>query len=259
MKNWTLITGASEGLGKEFARIAGKAGRNLILTARSEDKLNALAEELRTTAGEVVVIPADLSDMAEADRLWTEATKGRRIDILVNNAGLGSHGDFASDATWDRELTSINVNILSYTLLMKRAIPHMKAHKAGRILNVASVAAFTPGPNMAVYHATKAYALHLSEAVAEELRGTNVTVTALCPGATDTEFFGPADMDGVRLLKMGKPMVAAEVAKMAWGAMLGGKSLIVTGLLNKVLAFLPRITPRFVTTFVTSKIMGKAR
>ncbi|WP_306115111.1 MULTISPECIES: SDR family oxidoreductase [unclassified Roseovarius] len=259
MQNWTLITGASEGLGKEFARIAAKAGRNLILTARSEDKLHALAQELSGTAGEVVVIPADLNDLAEAERLWTEASADRRIDVLVNNAGLGSHGAFGAPETWPTELTSINVNILAYTFLMNRAVAHMKGHKAGRILNVASVAGFTPGPNMAVYHATKAYALHLSEAVAEELRGTNVTVTALCPGATETGFFDAADMDGVRLLKMRKPMTAAEVAQAGWQAMIGGKTVIVTGIMNKVFAILPRITPRFMTTFVAGKIMGKGR
>lgn len=259
MQNWTLITGASEGLGKEFARIAAKAGRNLILTARSEDKLNALADDLRGSASEVIVLPADLNDLTEAERLWTEASQDRRIDVLVNNAGLGSHGSFGSPETWTTELTSINVNVLSYTLLMNRAIPHMKEHKGGRILNVASVAGFTPGPNMAVYHATKAYALHLSEAVAEELRGTNVTVTALCPGATETAFFDAADMDGVRLLKLRKPMSARDVAEAGWQAMIGGKSVVVTGIMNKIFAFLPRFTPRVITTFFAGKIMGKGR
>ncbi len=259
MQNWTLITGASEGLGKEFARIAAKAGRNLILTARSEDKLRALARELSGTAGEIVVIPADLNALAEAERLWAEASGDRRIDVLVNNAGLGSHGEFGSPETWATELTSINVNILAYTLLMHHAVAHMTGHGGGRILNVASVAGFTPGPNMAVYHATKAYALHLSEAVNEELRGSNVTVTALCPGATATAFFDAADMEGVRLLKLRKPMTARAVAEAGWQAMLGGKAVIVTGLLNKVFAVLPRVTPRRITTFVAGKIMGKGR
>ena len=258
MKNWTLITGASEGLGAEFARVAAKAGRNLILTARSEDKMKKLAKELSGTAGEIVIITADLNDLAEVDKLWTKASKGRRIDVLVNNAGLGSHGAFASQDSWEMELTSLRVNVLAYSLMMKRAIPHMIEHKGGRILNVASVAGFTPGPNMAVYHATKAYALSLSEAVADELRGTNVTVTAVCPGATETAFFDVAGMEGVRLLKFGRPMDAQDVAEAGWGAMLGGKSVIVTGIKNKVFAFLPRISPRFITTFVAGKFMGKS-
>ena len=216
MATWTLITGASEGLGVEFAHIAAKEKRNVILAARSKDKLEKVAEQVRSFGGEALVIPADLSDMSEVERLWTEATDGREIDVLVNNAGLGSNGDFASGQNWERELTSINVNVLALTRLMKLAIPHMQNIEKGRILNVASVAGFVPGPNMAVYHATKAFVVSLSEAVAEELRGSNVTVTALCPGATQTNFFNDADMHGVRLLKMAKPMDAGVVAQQGW-------------------------------------------
>ncbi|WP_299843216.1 SDR family oxidoreductase [uncultured Roseovarius sp.] len=257
MNGWTLITGASEGLGVEFARIAAREGRNLILTARSEDKLNALADELRDSAGEVVVIPADLNQLSEADRLWQAASEARDIDILVNNAGLGSHGDFADGQNWTRELTSINVNITALSLLMKRAIPHMQGHGGGRIMNVASVAGFTPGPNMAVYHATKAYVLSLSEAVAEELRGGAVTVTAVCPGATATAFFDAADMHGIGLLKLRKPMTARGVAETGWAATLKSRRVVVTGLMNKLFALSPRFSPRWLTTFVAGKIMGK--
>ncbi len=257
MTQYTLITGASEGLGVEFARIAAKEGRNLILTARSKDKLDALANQLRSETVDVVVIPADLGDLAEADRLWAEATQDRQIDVLVNNAGLGYHGPFVDGQGWSRELASINVNMLSLTRLMKLAIPHMQAQPKGRILNVASVAGFQPGPNMAVYHATKAYVLSLSEAVAEELRGGNVTVTALCPGATATNFFDEADMHGVRLLKMAKPMKAHAVAEHGWLEARIGKRIVVPGLMNKVFAFLPRISPRGVTTRIAAQIMGK--
>lgn len=259
MKTWTLITGASEGLGKEFAGIAAREGRNLILTARSEDKMKALAADLDGHAGEIVILPTDLSQTEEAERLWQEASDGRQIDVLVNNAGLGSHGDFDETQNWARELASINVNVLALSILMKRAIPHMQSHGGGRIMNVASVAGFTPGPNMAVYHATKAFVLSLSEAVAEELSGSNVTVTAVCPGATATAFFDAADMHGVRLLKMGAPMSARDVAEAGWVATKSGKRVIVTGFLNKIFAFLPRITPRRVTTFVARQIMGKGR
>ncbi|WP_299627163.1 SDR family oxidoreductase [uncultured Tateyamaria sp.] len=257
MASWTLITGASEGLGVEFARIAAREGRNLILTARSKDKLETLAAELRSASVDVAVIPADLSDLAEADRLWSEATDGREIDVLVNNAGLGGHDAFALGQGWERELASINVNMLSLTRLMKLAIPHMQNLPKGRILNVASVAGFTPGPNMAVYHATKAYVLSLSEAVAEELRGSNVTITALCPGATATQFFDAADMDGVRLLKLGKPMSAHTVAELGWLEARVGKRIVVPGLMNKVFAFLPRISPRGLTTRIAAQAMGK--
>lgn len=257
MENWTLITGASEGLGVEFARIAAKGGRNLILTARSEDKLNLLANDLRTQNIQVVVIPADLSVMANVERLWSQATDGRKIDFLVNNAGLGRNGTFA-EGGWERELASINVNMLALTRLMKLAVEHMTAKGTGRILNVASTAGFLPGPNMAVYHATKAYVLSLSEAVAEELRGSRVTITVLCPGATATSFFDAADMHDVRLLKMGLVGDAHEVAKAGWAKALGGGRIAVPGVVNKVFAFLPRVAPRSWVTWITAIIMGKA-
>ncbi|MEO0745203.1 MAG: SDR family oxidoreductase [Pseudomonadota bacterium] len=257
MAAYTLITGASEGLGVEFARIAAKEGRNMILAARSADKLEAVAADLRSDEVDVVVIPADLSDLAEVDRLWTEASDGREIDVLVNNAGLGYNGDFADGQGWTRELSSINVNMLALTRLMKLAIPHMQTLPKARILNVASVASFTPGPNMAVYHATKAYVLSLSEAVAEELRGTSVTVTALCPGATATSFFDAADMHDVRLINMAKPMAADAVAELGWLQARIGQRIVVPGAMNKVFAFLPRISPRSLTTRIAAQMMGK--
>ena len=257
MATWTLITGASEGLGVEFAHIAAKEKRNVILAARSKDKLEKVAEQVRSFGGEALVIPADLSDMSEVERLWTEATDGREVDVLVNNAGLGSNGDFTSGQNWERELTSINVNVLALTRLMKLAIPHMQNIEKGRILNVASVAGFVPGPNMAVYHATKAFVVSLSEAVAEELRGSNVTVTALCPGASQTNFFNDADMHGVRLLKMAKPMDARVVAQQGWLQAQAGKRIVVPGFMNKVFVFLPRLTPRSLATRLTALIMGK--
>ena len=176
-------------------------------------------------------------------RLWEEGSQGRRIDMLVNNAGLGRHGDFGDGQDWTRELSSIQVNMLALTTLMKQAIPHMLAAGGGSILNVASTAAFMPGPNMAVYHATKAYALSLSEAVAEELSGTGVTVTALCPGATATNFFEDADMHGIGLLKLGRPMAARPVAQAGWEAAKRGRRVIVPGLRNKLFAVAPRFSP----------------
>ena len=262
MPHWTLITGASEGLGVEFARIAAREGRNVILTARSQDKLAVLSDELRSAGVDVVVIPADLNDMAEVERMWSEASAGRVIDMLVNNAGLGRNGPFASDkdngADWAREFSSMQVNMSALTRLMKLAIPHMTAAGGGRIMNVSSTAAFLPGPNMAVYHATKAFVLSLSEAVAFELRGTGVTVSALCPGATQTNFFNEADMHGIRLLKFAPPARADKVAQTGWDGALRGKAVIVPGLLNKVFAFLPRISPRFMVVWVTSIFMSKS-
>ena len=257
MPKYTLITGASEGIGAEIARQAAKEGRAMILTARSEDKLNALADELRDASEDIVVITADLSKIDEADRLWDAATDGREIDVLVNNAGLGSHDTFDTPGTWERELTSINVNVLALARLMKLAVPHMQGNGGGRILNVASTAAFMPGPNMAVYHATKAFVLSLSEAVAEELRGTNVTITALCPGATETAFFDAADMRKVNLLKMGRPAKASDVAELGWLQARIGKRIVIPGAMNVLFAFGTRLMPRSLTTRLANKIMGK--
>lgn len=261
MAKFTLITGASEGLGTEFAHIAAKEAHNIILTARNTAKLEALAEDLRTktnAGGEIVIITADLSQPDGPEKLWAEATKGREINVLVNNAGLGYNGAFSDPEGWDRELTSIQVNLLAATYLMKQAVQHMNAHDGGRILNVASTAGFMPGPGMAVYGATKAYLLSLSEAVAEELRGTNTTVTALCPGATATNFFNEADMHGVRLLKTGKPMKASVVAQSGWDSAREGHRVVVTGLMNKLFALSARFLPRSLITRIGAYILGKS-
>ena len=258
MAKFTLITGASEGLGVEFARIAASEGHSLILTARSEDKLNALAAELRSDNNEILVIPADLSKDGEAEQVWSAATDGRQVDVLVNNAGLGYNGPFDNADGWARELNSINVNLVALTRLMKLAIPHMKSQEHARILNVASVAGVMPGPNMAVYHATKAYVLSLSQAVAEELRGTNVTVTALCPGATATNFFNEADMHSVRLLKLAPPAKAADVAALGWAKAKSGKRIVTPGVMNVIMTFSTRLLPASWVTRITALVMGKS-
>lgn len=257
MAKYTLITGASEGLGVEFARLAAAENRNMILTARSNDKLDALAGELSAAGLDVIVIPADLSKPAEVERMWTEASNGRDIDVFVNNAGLGYNGAFSEGDAWDREMASMQVNMIAYTRLMKLAIPHMTERGEGRIINVASTAGFVPGPGMAVYHATKAFALHLSEAIATELEDSPVTVTALCPGATKTNFFEDADMHSVRLLKFGEPMQADVVAKEGWQMAHAGQRVVVPGLINKVFAFLPRITPRGLSAGLAAKFLAK--
>jgi short-subunit dehydrogenase len=252
VNGWTLITGASEGLGREFAILAAAEGRDLILVARQADKMEKLAEVLRTRHKIAVeVVPTDLRDADAVEGLWRFASTRRRIDVLVNNAGLGYNGPFTGD-DFTREKASLDVNITALTILLKRAIPHMRAAGGGRIMNVASTAAFMPGPNMAVYHATKAYVLSLSEAVAEELRGTNVTLTVLCPGATATNFAKDAKMEGIRLFKSMPVPSAQSVAKAGWAAMLRGKRIKVTGLMNRLFAFGPRLVPRSVSTRIAA-------
>ncbi len=252
---WTLITGASEGLGVEFAKIAAAEGRDLILVARQADKLEALAETLRTRHKIAVeVIPTDLSDPASVEALWRRVALRRHIDILVNNAGLGYNGPF-SGPDFDRELSSVAVNVTALTILMKRAVGHMVAQGGGRVLNVASTAAFMPGPNMAVYHATKAYVVSLTEAVAEELRDSPVTVTALCPGATVTNFARDAKMEHIALFRILPPARAASVARAGWAAMKRGRRIRVTGLVNKLFAFSPRLAPRRIVTRIAASIL----
>jgi uncharacterized protein len=256
--DWALVTGASEGLGREFADLAAMAGHPVILAARQVEKLEALAQELRDRHGvEVAVIPVDLSRAEEAERLWTEASAGRRIGVLVNNAGLGRNGAFADAEGWGREWASLQVNTVALTILMKRAVVAMVAQGGGRVLNVASTAGFVPGPQMAVYHATKAYVLSLTEAVADELRGTPVTVTALCPGATKTEFFKADAAESANwLTKMPLP-AARAVAEAGWRAMMAGRVIHVPGLNNKVSAFLPRLLPRWLLARVTGMLLQR--
>lgn len=245
---WTLITGASEGFGVEFARLAAAEGRDLILVARQAAKMERLADELRARHRIAVeVLPTDLSDPEAVEALWRKVSLRRHIDILVNNAGLGHNGPFAA-GDGARELRSVMVNVVAATILMKRAVVHMQAQGGGRVLNVASTAAFMPGPNMAVYHATKAYLLSLSEAVAEELGGGGVTVTAFCPGAARTNFAAEAGMEGIRLLTVLPVPDAAAVAKAGWTAMQRGERIRVAGLFNRVFAFGPRLAPRRLVT-----------
>ncbi|SFR51488.1 SDR family NAD(P)-dependent oxidoreductase [Litoreibacter janthinus] len=249
---YVLITGASEGIGKAIARRAAQDGCDLILSARSKDKLNALAGELLQAGREVHVIVADLNDPHGAKSLWAEARQIGQIEVLVNNAGLAINGPFSTTDT-AREEASSQVNMIAPTQLMKAAVQHMVANGAGKILNVSSTAAFMPGPQMAVYHASKSYVLSLSEAVAQELAGSGVTITALCPGPTKTEFFRDADMKDVRLLKLGLMMSAESVADAGWAGMVRGKRVVVPGLSNKVFSILPRFLPGRVLTWVVAQ------
>lgn len=251
----TLVTGASRGIGAALARIAAEAGHDLALVARSEGKLSALAEELRRAHGvTVAVLPADLAREGEAARIWSEAGEVTR---LVNNAGLGSNGPVTSAATREREEQSIRVNLLAATVLLKSALTDMPARGGGRILNVSSLSGFMPGPGMAVYHATKAYLLSLSEAAAQETKGSGVSVTALCPGPTESGFFAAAGMGGIPLLRLAPQPSAESVARAGWRAMEAGRRVIVPGLPNKLLAALSHVTPHALLLPVTHRLMSR--
>lgn len=253
----TLVTGASSGIGAAFARIAAAAGHDLVLSARSVGALEALASDLRAAHGvDVAVIPADLADPRGPDRLWAEAVEGRRIGMLVNNAGLGRNGDFAAGG-WERESASLQVNMMALTRLAKLAVPHMIAAGEGRILNVGSLAGYMPGPGMAVYHATKAYVLSLGEALATELKSTGVSVTTLCPGATESAFLDAADMRCIPLVRA-TPLPSPErVARAGFDAAMARRRVAVPGAQNRLTAVAARLTPHAILLPLTRRLMTR--
>lgn len=245
MKKTALITGASSGLGTEFARIHASKGGNLVLVARSKDKMEALKAELQNEYNvSVYVIAKDLSEQSAPKAIFDELTdKNIRIDYLINNAGFGDFGDFV-ESDWEKQLQMINLNITALTYLTRLFLPGMVVNKYGRILNVASTAAFQPGPTMSVYFATKAFVLSFSEAIANELDGTGVRVTALCPGATETGFKDAASLDSSNLFKGNGIASAKEVAEFGYKSMKSGKTVVVHGFMNSLMAQSVRFAPR---------------
>lgn len=240
-----LVTGGSGGIGLELGRVLARNGFDLVLVARKRDNLEAAAGQLEGTFGiKAHVFAADLRlpDAPEAifDFLLNDDI---HIDVLINNAGFGLGGEFA-DTELQRELDMIQVNISALTHLTKLFIPAMIKRRAGRVLNVASTAAFQPGPLMAVYYATKAYVLSFSGALAEELRHSGVTVTALCPGPTHTDFAESARMTSSRLFNTFGVADPASVARYGFDAMMHGKRVAIPGIRNKILAQANRFAPR---------------
>lgn len=254
-----LITGASSGIGLDFAHLFAEGGHDVVLVARGEEKLKALAEELSSKHGvRAVALPADLADAAAPAKL-VEALKARglTVDVLVNNAGFASYGAFA-EADAENELRMIQVNVTTLTALTRLLLPDMVARKAGRILNVASTAAFQPGPLMAVYYATKAYVLSLSEALANELDGTGVTVTCLCPGPTKTGFQERARMEESKLVKGKDIMDSRTVARAGYDGLFRGQAVVVPGFMNKMLATSVRFLPRGAVTRIVRNTQERA-
>src|SRR5262249_3760410 len=240
-----LITGASLGIGYELAKLFARDKRALVLVARSGDKLQKIAQELQTLGSpQVTVIVKDLAELEAPDEIFAETERRKiQIDFLVNNAGFGERGPFVR-TNLDNELEMVQVNIVALMHLTKLYLPGMVQRRFGRIMQVASTAAFQPGPFMAVYYATKAFVLSFSEALWEELDGTGVTVTALCPGATETGFAARAGMLNSRLFKM-RVMDVKPVVVEGYRAMMKGQSLVVTGLRNRLMAFSIRFAPRW--------------
>ncbi len=252
-----LITGASAGIGRELAKLFAKGGYSVVLAARNGARLDQFADELqRQFTISVKAFALDLGSASAPQFLFDQVERENiGIDVLVNNAGYGKLGAFA-DVPLEGSLGQIELNITALTHLTKLFLGPMLERKSGKILNVASTAGFQPGPLMAVYYATKAYVISFSEALANELRGSGVTVTCLCPGATDTEFQKRAGTEETLLFKL-RPMTAKAVAQDGYRALMKGKPLVISGLKNWLLAESLRISPRRVVTAVSRRLIER--
>lgn len=253
-----LITGGASGLGYEFALLLGKNGYQLILIDIDSDQLEIVKQELENNFQiKVNTITKDLSLQNSAAELFEEL-KVNSIDVLINNAGFGLFGPFYN-TNWERELSMLNLHVVTTTQLTKLLLDGMIKRGKGKILNISSLAAFQSGPLMAIYYASKAYILSFSEAIANELKGTGVTVTVLCPGQTKTSFQEVVS-EGNKTNKISFNIATAnKVAEYGYKAMMRGKSLAIPGVLNKILSFLPRILPRKIATAIVRKIQEKNR
>lgn len=252
-----LITGASSGIGYELARIFAREGYHLVLVARRERELEQLAQRLRSIGSSVLVFPCDLTDRAALRALFRSVQQSAApIDVLVNCAGFGDHGNFVT-SNLDRMLAMVELNVAALTHLTRLILPGMVERGTGRILNVASVASFQPGPLMAVYYATKAYVLSLSEALSEELAVSGITVTALCPGPTVSEFHREAGMQQTLLSRLVRMPGADTVAEYGFRALMRGTRVAVHGAVFRVSVFLIRLMPRRLVALSLRKLQQR--
>jgi short-subunit dehydrogenase len=247
VKHTVLVTGASSGIGMELARIFAQNGHNLVLLARGRKALEALAQQLQTQYKvSAQVLETDLSDPQSPSNVAQELSRQNlHIDVLVNNAGFGLLGPHA-ELDIQRQLDMVQVNITSLVNLTRLLLPGMLARNTGGVLNVASTAAFQAGPNMAIYYATKAFVLSYTEALHEEVRGTQLHVSCLCPGPTYTGFVAAAGMEGVGLFKLGAQS-AQDVARVGFVAFQNNQAIAISGVKNLVLALLGKLSPRYLT------------
>jgi len=254
MKGTALITGASAGLGRDYARLFAADGNDVVLVARRRDRLEQLAGEIRSaTSVATHVIAVDLAERGAARRIEAELhARGLTIDFLVNNAGFGTNGPFAA-ADLVKQLEMIQLNVTTLVELTRLVVPEMLARGRGRILNVGSTAGFQPGPFMAIYFATKAFVNSFSEALAYELAGTGVTATVSCPGATATEFAGHAGNADSWLFRMGAADSMA-VAREGYAAMMAGTAMVVHGLTNKLSVQALRVSPRAAVRSIAARL-----
>jgi short-subunit dehydrogenase len=253
-----LITGASTGIGYELAKLFARDRHNLVLVARSGEKLAQVANELQSLGVTVRTYSLDLTQPPAPKFLFDQLqTEGFTIDILINNAGFGAFGEFAQMSN-DEIFGQIQLNIIALTELTRLFLPAMLARHTGRIMNVASTAGFQPGPLMAVYYATKAYVISFSEALANEVRHSGVTVTCFCPGATHTGFAKRAGNDKSRLFKQLGAMNVEKVALDGYRAVMEGRTLAISGAHNWLVAQSTRFAPRKMVTALSRWISEKA-
>lgn len=254
-EGWALVTGASSGLGIDFARELAKRNSNLILAARREERLREVGDGLAEAYGvEVDAMPLDLSDRNAPQELFNQIReRGRHVDVLINNAGFGVHGHFVDNA-WDRELEMIELDVVTLVHLTKLFVPGMVERGFGRILQVASTAAYQPVPTYAVYGACKAFVLSFGEALNYELRGSGVSCTVVSPGVTDTEFQEVAGHDYTTYMRAVQ-MKSEDVARIGIRAMLRGRSSVVTGIGNAAMVTSERLLPRPAVTALAGYFM----
>ncbi len=256
--NYALVTGAAAGLGFEFSKMLANDGYNLLMVDLNKSNLNDAKAKLITNHDvHIVAIAQDLSKQESAALVYNEV-QDYTIDVLINNAGFGMYGAFYEN-DWERELSMLNLHMITTTHLTKLVLKNMVANKNGKVLNVSSLAAFQPGPFMALYYATKAYILSFSEAIANELKGTGVSVTAFCPGPTKT-LFQQTVKEGQAAGKISFNMACPEkVTQYGYKAMQRGKTYAIPGRFNKFLAFLPRLLSRNTSTRIVGRIQKKNR
>ncbi|MFQ6609412.1 MAG: SDR family NAD(P)-dependent oxidoreductase [Fidelibacterota bacterium] len=258
MNKFAIITGASSGIGFELAHICAREGFDLLLTARRENLLSSLQEDIEKKYGvSVDVFPLDFSLKDSPLKVFEFASKrGRNIDVLINNAGFGQFGYF-KDTQWEIEDQMIRLNISALVHLTKLVLPKMLDQRSGRIMNVSSTAAFQPGPLMSVYYATKAFVESFTEAISEECSGTGVTITSLCPGPTISGFQEAAGIEHIRLFK-GRGIPSSKlVAEYGFKAMMTGKRVAIYGWMNRVMTFSVRFTPRRLLTKVVKWLQSE--
>lgn len=255
MNNTALITGATSGIGFELAKLHAIKGGDLVLVARNKEKLLEIKTEFESKYGvQVMIIEKDLSKKDAGKEVYNETISHQiTIDILINNAGFGDFG-FFSETSWDKEYEMIALNIVALTQLTKLYGQEMKLKGYGRIMNVASIAAFLPGPKMAIYYATKAYVLSFSEAIANEMADQGVTVTTLCPGPTESGFEKAAALEESGLFKKQKIATSRSVAEFGYKAMMKGKTVAIPGVMNWILTKLILLVPRGLVVKAVRKI-----